>query len=319
MRHLAITTGDPDGVGPEVTVKALLKMGPQSGVRFYIFRDSSSKDDFKKLNRKFMRVICSSLEEALTLEISSAKILVEIENDETAVDWVETAAKACLQKKLNGMITGPLSKTLIAETGRKSMGHTEILQRLAKVDQIFQGYLGKHFNVVLATAHTPLAKVSRSLTQERLTGSLKAALHLRELMTAKRKLPVGLLGLNPHAGEGGLIGNEEVLLRCALKKLDPREKQIKGPLVPDAAFAPENWMRYSVYVACYHDQGLIPFKMIHGKSTGTQISLGLPFVRTSVDHGTAKEIAGKNIADPGSMADSIDWCLRLTQAKKKGS
>ncbi|MBX3033666.1 MAG: 4-hydroxythreonine-4-phosphate dehydrogenase PdxA [Bdellovibrionaceae bacterium] len=314
MRKIALTTGDPDGIGPEVTAKALRRLGPQDGFSFLVFRDSSSSALFQKLRRSFQRVVCSSLPEALELPARAGR-LIEIVNEAPAPRWVSDAATSCLRGDVSGLVTGPLSKTLIQSVFPRDLGHTEILQRVSGVGTIYQGYLGAKFCVVLTTAHLPLKDVPAHLTKSRIEGALRQAFHLREVLSPqKRRRPLAFVGLNPHAGEGGLLGREELSFRQILARLpNPLRHSVLGPLVPDAAFNPDDWRRYSVYVVCYHDQGLIPFKMVHGRSSGAQVSLGLPFVRTSVDHGTAKEIAGRGIADPGSMVDAIQWCLKLTK------
>ncbi|MES2962733.1 MAG: 4-hydroxythreonine-4-phosphate dehydrogenase PdxA, partial [Bdellovibrionota bacterium] len=121
--------------------------------------------------------------------------------------------------------------------------------------------------------------------------------------------------LNPHAGEEGLIGESELDVHAkALAFAAEKKIAVEGPLVPDAAFFEKNWKRYSVFVANYHDQGLIPFKMIHGQESGIHVTMGLPFVRTSVDHGTAKDIFGKDKADPRSMYQALEWAIRLSRA-----
>jgi 4-hydroxythreonine-4-phosphate dehydrogenase len=178
------------------------------------------------------------------------------------------------------------------------------------------GFIGKKFNVVLTTAHIPIVKVSQSLKAMDILAGIHAAESLRQqLPKPLQKKPIGILGLNPHAGEEGLIGKEELLylnkaIQTALKEKIPTI----GPLVPDAAFLEKNWKKYSVYLAMYHDQGLIPFKIIHGQKSGAHISLGLPFVRTSVDHGTAKDIFGKNEAIANSMIEAIQACLRIVRS-----
>jgi 4-hydroxythreonine-4-phosphate dehydrogenase len=127
--------------------------------------------------------------------------------------------------------------------------------------------------------------------------------------------PLALLGLNPHAGEEGIIGDtEKKIHHSVIESARERGVKIEGPLVPDAAFFEKNWSEYSVYIANYHDQGLIPFKMIHGQESGIHLTMGLPFVRTSVDHGTAKDIFGKNKADASSMTLAIEWAIRLSRS-----
>jgi 4-hydroxythreonine-4-phosphate dehydrogenase len=207
------------------------------------------------------------------------------------------------------MVTAPLSKTSIIDAGMKDIGHTEILARVTGQRDLFMGFIGKKFSVVLATGHQPLTDALRGLTPEKFLAALQAAAQLRELLpAAKKKLPMAIVGVNPHAGEGGLFGNEEDWLRRFAD-----QKLVMGPLVPDAAFLPQNWNRYSVYLCPYHDQGLIPFKMVHGFTGGVHLTLGLPFVRTSVDHGTAKEIFGRNKAQAGSMKDALNAAMQLAK------
>ena len=173
------------------------------------------------------------------------------------------------------------------------------------------GFVGNKFNVVLATGHIPLSAVAQDLTVDKIIGACRAAFDLRaQLPVRRRKLPIGLLGLNPHAGDGGIISTEEgSIFSVALERLAAMQIPVVGPLVPDAAFLKEAWSKYSSYVACYHDQGLIPFKAIHGFDSGTHLTLGLPLKRTSVDHGTAKDIFGKNKANPGSMVSALRWAI----------
>lgn len=316
MKRIAVTTGDHDGVGPEITVKALLKRGPRGDFLPVIFRSQKSDREFAKLSPRFRRHVVGSLEDATDLRVGRGSV-IEVVDGESAPRWVESAAVGCLRGDLQGLVTGPLSKTLIHECGMKDLGHTEILARLSGHPDLFQAYLGRHFNVVLATTHIPLKDVARRLTSVRLRKAVLATDRLRRgLRGAAARRPIGVLGLNPHAGESGLIGSEEKSFAAMLKKMKSTVP-LEGPLIPDAAFDESNWARYSVYLAAYHDQGLIPFKMLHGRRSGAQLTLGLPFVRTSVDHGTAKDIAGKGKAHPGSMSDAIEWCLKLSSSSSE--
>lgn len=310
---IALTTGDTDGIGFEVTAKALAKLGSQKNVQFFLFRAGSVDNRYLKLlDKKFTRITVDNLEEGLKIE---GTYLVDIASDLTPAHWVEIAAKACLKKQLSGMATAPISKTLIKEAGFKDLGHTDILKRVAKVKHVNMGFAGKEFNVVLATGHLPISQISKHLSFSIVAEALLRANLLRESLPAsERKKPIGILGLNPHAGEQGMIGSDEQLIFPNLSSFAKEKKiPIEGPLVPDAAFFPQNWKKYSVYLAMYHDQGLIPFKMIHGQDSGVHISLGIPFVRTSVDHGTAKDIFGLNKANASSMMDAITWSIKLAR------
>lgn len=311
MKSFFLTTGDQDGIGPEVTAKSLLRLKSKLPAQPIVWRGSESAKTFAPLARAYRRVIVSSPEDALDLK-PRAGTLIEIESQDSPARWIEDAAALCLKdKSLAGLATAPLSKTLIFDSGMKDLGHTEILARVSKTKAVFQGYAGSKFNVVLVTAHAPLARVPKLLTRDRVRNACWAAHAFQQsLGPAARRKPMAILGLNPHAGEKGLIGGEEKELTKWIPSL--RGTRIEGPLVPDAAFLEKNWSKYSVFISLYHDQGLIPFKMIHGKESGAQVTLGLPFIRTSVDHGTAKDLFGKNKADPGSMIDAIKLCLKLS-------
>ncbi|MBV2169923.1 MAG: 4-hydroxythreonine-4-phosphate dehydrogenase PdxA [Bdellovibrio sp.] len=311
--RIALTTGDIDGIGFEVAAKALYKIGPQKNVQILLWRSEGASEKYLALiDKKWPRITVDSLEEALKIK---GPYLIDIASDLSPAKWVELSAMACLNKKIHALATAPLSKTSIKEAGFKDLGHTDILKRLSKTQYVNMGFVGNKFNVVLATAHEPLSKVTKTLNLQVLQEALLNANELRKRLPGTQKpKPIGILGLNPHAGERGLIGHEETelfpkILAFAHKKKIP----VEGPLVPDAAFFPTSWKRFSLYLALYHDQGLIPFKMIHGQDSGVHISLGIPFVRTSVDHGTAKDIFGKNKANPQSMIDALRWAIKLAR------
>ncbi len=315
--RIALTTGDVDGIGTEVTAKALAKIKPMPGVFFYLWRSPRmSTRELSLIDRYFKRITVTSWPEALKVTPDSHKQLVDISSNLPPALWVEATAQTCLFGHMDAMVTAPLSKTAIVQAGLEDMGHTGILKRVSKVKELFMGFIGDKFNVVLATGHVPVSEVSSHLTSSRLGKAIRAADQLRRVLDKKTaNKPLALIGLNPHAGEEGLIGGEELKIHAsALETAQEIDIPIEGPLVPDAAYFKENWSRFSVYIANYHDQGLIPFKMIHGQESGIHITMGLPFVRTSVDHGTAKDIFGKNKADPSSMRLAIDWAIRLARS-----
>ncbi len=320
--RIVITTGDADGIGTEIAAKALAKLGPQSGVNFYLWRSPRCPaSHLRRIDRAFKRITVSSWPEAHKLQPDSKNQLVDINSNLAPAMWVESAAQASFFGHLDGMATAPISKTSIQAAGFKDIGHTDILKRVSKTDPVFMGFIGEKFNVVLATGHIGIEKTPDVLNARVLENAINAALELRDLLPKKfASKPVALLGFNPHAGEDGLIGNQETKIHFPLiKKLREQKIDVEGPLVPDSAFLQDNWSKYSVFVANYHDQGLIPFKMIHGQETGVHVSMGLPFIRTSVDHGTAKNIFGKDKADPSSMRLAIEWAIKLAKKKDGGS
>lgn len=314
-RRILITTGDADGIGWEVTAKALAEIGPRPGVQFVFFRHVDALEGGQKFMKglgRFKPQICNSLADAARAEFSP-RTLIEVRSRQSPAHWVEEAAAACLRDDFQALVTAPLSKTTIIASGLKDIGHTEILARVSGARELFMGFWGEKFCVVLATGHAPLSQALTEFTPQRLRLAAKAAEQLRQLLPAARaRRPIALVGVNPHAGEGGLLGQEENWMRPLAKEL-----KLAGPMVPDAAFLPINWTRHSVYICPYHDQGLIPFKMIHGFDSGVHLTLGLPFVRTSVDHGTAKEIFGRGRAQAGSMRDALMAALKLTKETKR--
>ena len=317
--RVLITTGDTDGIGWEVTAKALAAIGPKAGVQFTLYRHVQSpavRPLDILLKKKFKTEVVTSLLGAMAAPFNP-KVLLEVRSPRSPAQWIEEAAVACLQDSFQALVTAPLSKTAIADAGMKEIGHTEILARVSGHHDLFMGFLGSKFSVVLATGHRSLARAVTEVNPVRLTHAIQAAGQLRAILPATQAaLPLALVGINPHAGESGLIGKEEIWFSKLVRDLQP-SLDIDGPLVPDSAFLPANWKRYSVYICPYHDQGLIPFKMIHGFDSGVHLTLGLPFVRTSVDHGTAKDLFGKNKAKHGSMKDALSAAIRLSKEWKK--
>ncbi len=318
IRRIAVTTGDIDGIGTEIAAKALAKLGPTSGTSFYLWRSPKCpRAHLALIDRKFKRVSVSSWPEALSVTLTSAKQIIDICSNLPPPVWVETSAQSSYFGHIDGMVTAPLSKTAIAAAGMKDIGHTDILARVCKEKHLYQAFVGNKFNVLLLSAHLPIENILKDIKSENLERAVASADLLRKWLPKKaQRRPIALLGLNPHAGEDGLIGTQEQSIHKPLvKKLLAAGTNVVGPLVPDAAFFKENWEKYSVFVANYHDQGLIPFKMIHGQDSGLHITMGLPFVRTSVDHGTAKNIFGRNKANPASMLLALEWAIQLSRGE----
>ena len=312
---ICITTGDIDGIGMEISAKALAKLKPKKDVIFYLWRSPKTPKKFLDIiDGAFRRVTVSTWPEALKHTPANHKELIDIASHLPPALWVEQCAKANQFGHVDALATAPLSKTSIADAGLKDIGHTQILQRVAKRKSAHMAFVGNKFSVILATAHIPVNEIQSSLNVRILRSAINAGKVVRSLLPSRdQRKSIGLLGLNPHAGEEGMIGKLEQTLHKPLLREFKKSDLIDGPLVPDAAFFESNWKKYSVYIANYHDQGLIPFKMIHGQHSGLHITMGLPFIRTSVDHGTAKDIFGKNKADPSSMLEAIEWAIKLAK------
>jgi 4-hydroxythreonine-4-phosphate dehydrogenase len=319
FQKIAITTGDIDGIGSEVTSKALYRIRPQRGVQFFLWRSPMMPSkELRKIDRSFKRVTVSSWPEALKLPVSNHKVLVDIQTHLPPARWVEMMAQAAMSKKIDGIVTAPLSKTGVIQAGYRDNGHTGILQRVSKSKELFMSFLGKHMNVTLVTGHTSVKKAYDQITSERLQNCIGLTHRLLPYLSRRYQgKPIGLVGCNPHAGESGLIDPKEIkIYEPVLKKMRQKKIKISGPLIPDVCFQDKERKKYSFYIASYHDQGLIPFKMLHGTETGVHVTLGLPFIRTSVDHGTAKDIFGQNKAHSGSMEEAILTAVKLIKNKR---
>lgn len=323
---VAITTGDPDGVGFEVACKALIDLGPQKNVNFFLFRDSNQEKKqvryFKLLDKKFARLTFPNVVDAVNFwnvlkrfNSNDSGFIFDIASKDDAATWVIMALHLCQKNILNSMVTGPLSKTLIQSSGYNFVGHTGIFRHYYPKRKFFMAFRGSKFNVVLLSDHIALKDVENFVDNPSLlTDFFNASLKFHNSLRGRKKAV--LLGLNPHAGEKGIIGGFEQRLMKSKWFQKGFARKLVGPLSADGAFLKEHWARYSTYLALYHDQGLIPFKMIHGQDSGVHITLGLPFVRTSVDHGTAKALFNKDRAAHLSMRDAIEYNIQLTKGKK---
>lgn len=300
MRRIALTTGDLDGVGCEISARALNEIHLRQDQLVTVFLHPEQIEDFEKSLKRKAHITDDPAE----LFREKAHGVQLFASPQAPARWVEMAAELCLHKKFNALVTGPLSKPGIREAGLKDLGHTDILARLSGHRELFMSFWGRHFNVVLVTGHIPLNQVPRQFTKDRL---LSAAQLTRKFMKnlGRPMKPIAWLGINPHASDSGLIGKQDLKLRQQLQST----RFLKGPLVPDSAFATEDLNRYGAFLCAYHDQGLIPFKLAHGFDEGVHVTLGLPFLRTSVDHGPAKDLVGTGKARHGSMKAALEMAL----------
>ena len=296
LKHrIALTTGDPEGIGQFVASEALKKLGPQKNFQFLIWTNKQS--EILKIP-KFQTSTFKTGSSALQRPFKENQIL-QIKSLKGPGDWVEEAALLCLKKNLSALITGPVSKKTVKKNRHKALSQTALLKTLCKKKNVFMCFRGAFFNTVLVTDHIPLKKIS--LSKNKLKDCLSLALKARgSLKASLQNKPLGLLALNPHAGENGLIGKEEeMILKPILQAFS--NKELKGPLCPDSAFLKKNWEKYSFFIALYHDQGLIPFKMAHSHKGFAQ-TLGLPFLRLGVDHGTGLGLKKEDISSDSFLA-----------------
>lgn len=231
-----------------------------------------------------------------------------------AVEWIKFGTHACIDGTLDALVTAPISKEGIQAAGFKYPGHTEMLAELTGTRRFAMMLFGGPLRVVLATRHIPLADVPASITKKLVKETVRITSEGLRWMGLKRGR-IAVCGLNPHAGEGGNIGREETtVIAPAVRELRKAGIDVHGPLPGDTVFHEAAAGTYDAVVAMYHDQGLAPLKLIAFDS-GVNLTLGLPIVRTSPDHGTAFGIAGKNKANPSSMAEAIVQARQLARRR----
>ena len=321
---IGISLGDITGIGPEVTLKALALEVPSDDTRYLLIADEPQA---RRLNQQLglnlplqtytgrddpgRIFVCNPLLEPLAPDLIEGSPGAA----RAAVVWLKEGAQRCLRHQLDALVTAPVNKESIVRSGQAFVGQTEFLSHLAGADRTAMMLLGhdergRWLRVALATTHVPLKLVSDHLTRAKIELVIDlAAQACRDLGLPRARIAV--CGLNPHAGEGGQMGTEEqTIIGPAVLAAQRRRIDVRGPLSADALFYHAYQGDYDAVVAMYHDQGLVPLKMI-GFQTGVNWTLGLPFIRTSPDHGTAYDIAGQGRADPSSMLAAIRLAKQL--------
>jgi len=241
--------------------------------------------------------------------------------------WVDAACDLVSSGHADAMVTGPVSKEVIVSSGAKGsarfLGHTEHLQRRLRAPEVVMAFWTERFTTSLATTHVPLAKVPRAVTKEAVSRATYWLARLTLSLRSGDRPRIAVCALNPHAGEGGLLGTEETRviepgIALARARLGKAPVTIDGPLGAETAFRRAQDGLYDGVVAMYHDQATIPMKLV-GFGESVNVSLALPILRTSVDHGTAYDIAGRGVADARGMREAIALAARLVNAKAAGS
>jgi 4-hydroxythreonine-4-phosphate dehydrogenase len=246
--------------------------------------------------------------EHVPLKRASTPGRLDAANSSYVLAVLERAVQGCLKGEYQAMVTAPVQKSVINDAGFSFTGHTEFLAEKASAPHVVMMLVGGGLRVALATTHLPLAEVPRAITRESLTKTLKvldADLRLRFRIAKPRIL---VAGLNPHSGESGHLGREDIeIIEPAIRDSGV---DASGPIPADTLFVPERLKRADAVLAMYHDQGL-PVLKFASFGRGVNVTLGLPFVRTSVDHGTALDLAGTGKADPGSLIEAVRLAIEL--------
>jgi 4-hydroxythreonine-4-phosphate dehydrogenase len=312
---IAISIGDPAGIGPELALKAAASAAVRARCRPLLFGSGAL---LARVAERLQLGAPAALSEVAVPGLRAAAVrpgLVSARCGAAAAAYVEAGIAACLDGRAEALVTCPINKAALHAAGVPYPGHTELLAARCGVRGEAMMMYHRRLAVVLATSHQPLASVSGALRSGRIVavGQLFAA-----ALSRLRRGPVRLAvcGFNPHAGEGGLFGSEDQrVVAPAVARLRMLGIDAEGPLPPDTAFTPANRRRYSGHLCLYHDQGLIPFKAL-AFDEGVNVTLGLPIIRTSVDHGTAFDIAWQGVADHRSLVAAILLALRLAAQRR---
>jgi len=288
--RVGITVGDPAGIGPEIARKAAGDPRVSSLCDIILYGPSSDEDVARYPRGR----------------VSAAA-------GRAAYDAIVAATSDARAGRIDAIATAPINKEAFAAAGLRWRGHTDLLAHLTGAPRVAMMFYAETLRVVLATVHIPLAEVPRALTRDVVEGTIE--LTARELPRFGIPQPrLAVAGLNPHAGEHGVIGTEDdEVIAPAVEALRGKGVDVAGPFPADTIFVRAIRGEFDAVVACYHDQGLIPIKVV-AFGQAVNVTLGLPIVRTSVDHGTAFDIAGKDVADPSSLIQAIQLAARLASS-----
>jgi len=327
---IGITMGDPTGIGPEIIVKALSMEEPFQACRPIVFGDrevlsraiqiqslSTTLEITEKIPKDGYLSGKIFLLPVSRLDITSLRFgQPDRACGEAMVRYIEEAVKWATRGALDAITTCPINKQAINAAGYSFPGHTELLGHLAHASPVAMMFLGSKWKIVLVTTHLPLKDVSRWITASRILSTLQLT---DEGMKKYFGIPhpkMAVLGLNPHCGEGGLLGEEEKReVLPAIAEAKSLGMDVEGPFAADSFFSLSGRTVFDAVISMYHDQGLIPIKMLDFKEA-VNFTLGLPFIRTSVDHGTAYDLAGKGLADSTNLVKAVLTAANLSKLRR---
>ncbi len=324
---LALTAGDPAGIGPEIVLKTLAHPEVTAAARIFVVgHEASLRTVARDLKLKWpFASVTDVLPERgrggrpvllkVDAEAASDGILagqISANAGKLAAAAVEKAVEMIHHKTVDGIVTAPIHKEALALAGSPDVGHTEMLARLTGTKQVGMLFWSEKFSVALLTTHMSLREAVRKVTRARIERMLKL-LDKQWLLLFGERPRIGVAALNPHAGEGGRFGVEEMReISPAIERAVERGITVAGPIAADTVFTRARREDYDVVLALYHDQATIPVKTLC-EHRAVNVTIGLPFIRTSVDHGTAMDIAGRGIANEESLVQAILTAARLAR------
>ena len=316
MKKIALSPGDPAGIGPEICLKSLQEINNPKD--FELIGDI---DFYRKLSKDLNLNL--SFEETLhtknSILVKNIKLDSEVvsgspnvANSKYTLDVLLTGSLGAINKEYAALVTGPINKKIINDYGFEFSGHTEFLADISQTKNVVMLLANSKVKVALLTTHIPLNKVSESVSTKKIIETIKILNENLKRLWKIKNPKICVLGLNPHAGEGGFMGSEEIeIIEPAINALLSEKICVEGPISADTAFIKEKTSKYDAYLAMFHDQGLPVLKSM-GFGDSVNITLGLPFTRISVDHGTAYELAGKNKADPSSFKRAMELAFEFS-------
>ena len=318
---IILTAGEPAGIGPDLAV-----MASQMNLdcRLAVCADPVLLTDRANMLGISLRITDwdnqqHSIGQLSVLPVNlnqpAAAGQLDVENADYVLNTLRIAANGCLQGEFDALVTGPLQKSVINDAGIHFTGHTEFLADLSNTHRVVMMLAADKLRVALATTHLPLRDVSSQITKELLTEVIEILHHDLKTRFALPQPHILVCGLNPHAGEGGHLGTEEIdTIEPVLDALRTKGLNLTGPLPADTAFVPRHLAQADAVLAMYHDQGL-PVLKHAGFGNAVNITLGLPFIRTSVDHGTALDLAGSGKIDTGSLQQALIMAISMAKMK----
>ena len=316
MKPLILTPGDPGGIGPEVSCRALVALQESELPPTVLLGDRQRL--LSEARRWGLQAESLALADVEAFTTRSAVGIVEpvCDGEPLEVAAIRQAAVWGLENKSSALVTGPIHKASLVARGFEHRGHTDFLGDLCGVEQPVMVFVGGRLRVGLVTTHCALREVPERLTVARILHVIKACQQALQALGCERRR-IGVCGLNPHAGEDGVLGHEEQeLIAPAVREAQALGMDVIGPLCAESLFRKAAQQEVDFVVAMYHDQGLVPLKLVDfGRSVNW--TLGLPIIRTSVDHGTAFDLAHKGVADFGSMQTAIELAVHLSSRRAR--
>ncbi len=322
LPQLALVPGEPSGIGPELCIR--LAQQPRSDCRLLTFADPQTLQAAAEALGLPLRLLPEEADASqpgdlrlrtLANAVPSRFGQPDPRNAPAVIGALLAAGQACLDGELDGVVTGPVHKAVINEGGIAYSGTTELLAHQAGVEVVMM-LANDIVRVALATTHLPLREVADAITADSLRKAISTTHQALRRDFGLAQPRIAVLGLNPHAGEDGHLGREELdLVIPLLQQLRSEGMDLIGPLPADTAFLPAKLAGFDTVLAMYHDQGL-PVLKYSGFEQATNITLGLPYPRVAVDHGTALDLAGRGVADPSSLFAATALCARLAAQRK---